>query len=186
MNLIRLWIQIRLLILKNPAIKLPDFQFRSVFEKCFDADAFLTIHEKITSNFTNNSSHFERKCGMIKQSTQFPVMVMRCTLHKKKKEELSCLWKLEETIHAGVEAEKYKNAMRHLMKNGNNEAERICSDQSWSDQTPEQIAKIKESCKINIAVLDYVEEHIKPGVSTEEIDRWVHEETVRHGESQHR
>lgn len=53
-------------------------------------------------------------------------------------------------------------------------------------KTPEQIAKIKESCKINIAVLDYVEEHIKPGVSTEEIDRWVHEETVRHGESQHR
>ena len=48
-------------------------------------------------------------------------------------------------------------------------------------KTPEQIAKIKESCKINIAVLDYVEEHIKPGVSTEEIDRWVHEETVRHG-----
>ena len=26
-----------------------------------------------------------------------------------------------------------------------------------------------------------MEEHIKPGVSTEEIDRWVHEETVRHG-----
>ena len=45
-------------------------------------------------------------------------------------------------------------------------------------KTPEQIAKIKESCKINIAVLDYVEEHIKPGVSTEEIDRWVHEENV--------
>ena len=45
----------------------------------------------------------------------------------------------------------------------------------------DQIAGIKESCKINIAVLDYVEEHIKPGVSTEEIDRWVHEETVRHG-----
>ena len=41
--------------------------------------------------------------------------------------------------------------------------------------------KSKESCKINIAVLDYVAEHIGPGVSTEEIDRWVHEETVRHG-----
>ncbi len=41
--------------------------------------------------------------------------------------------------------------------------------------------KIKESCKINIAVLDYVEEHIRPGISTEEIDRWVHEETVKHG-----
>ena len=49
-------------------------------------------------------------------------------------------------------------------------------------KTPEQIEKIKESCKINIAVLDYVAEHIGPGVSTEEIDRWVHEETVRHCE----
>ena len=48
-------------------------------------------------------------------------------------------------------------------------------------KTPEQIEKIKESCKINIAVLDYVAEHIRPGISTEEIDRWVHEETVRHG-----
>ena len=48
-------------------------------------------------------------------------------------------------------------------------------------KTPEQIAKIKESCKINVAVLDYVAEHIGPGVSTAEIDRWVHEETVRHG-----
>ena len=48
-------------------------------------------------------------------------------------------------------------------------------------KTPEQIEKIKESCKINVVVLDYVAEHIKAGVSTEEIDRWVHEETVRHG-----
>ena len=48
-------------------------------------------------------------------------------------------------------------------------------------KTPEQIEKIKESCKINIAVLDYVAEHIRPGISTEEIDRWVHEETGRHG-----
>ena len=36
--------------------------------------------------------------------------------------------------------------------------------------SPEQIEKIKESCRINIAVLDYVAEHIKAGVSTEEID----------------
>lgn len=31
-------------------------------------------------------------------------------------------------------------------------------------KTPEQIEKIKESCKINVAVLDYVAEHIKAGV----------------------
>ena len=48
-------------------------------------------------------------------------------------------------------------------------------------KTPEQIEKIKESCRINVAVLDYVAEHIKAGVSTEEINHWVHEETVRHG-----
>lgn len=48
-------------------------------------------------------------------------------------------------------------------------------------KTPQQIEKIKESCKINVAVLDYVAEHIKEGVSTEEINRWVHEETVKHG-----
>ena len=48
-------------------------------------------------------------------------------------------------------------------------------------KTPEQIEKIKESCKINVAVLDYVAEHIRPGISTEEINRWVHEETIRHG-----
>ena len=48
-------------------------------------------------------------------------------------------------------------------------------------KTPAQIEKIKESCKINVAVLDYVAEHIGPGVTTQQIDDWVHEETVRHG-----
>ena len=43
-------------------------------------------------------------------------------------------------------------------------------------KTPEQIAKIKESCKINIAVLDYVEEHIKPGVSTEVVCHGIPDE----------
>lgn len=48
-------------------------------------------------------------------------------------------------------------------------------------KTPEQIAAIKESCKINIAVLDYVAEHIKEGVTTEEIDQWVYAETTKRG-----
>ena len=34
-----------------------------------------------------------------------------------------------------------------------------------------QIEKIRRSAKVNIAVLDYVAEHIRPGVSTEEIDQ---------------
>ena len=41
-------------------------------------------------------------------------------------------------------------------------------------KTPEQIEGIRESCKINVAVLDYVAEHIKAGVTTEEIDQWVY------------
>ena len=48
-------------------------------------------------------------------------------------------------------------------------------------KTPEQIEKIKASAQVNIAVLDYVAEHIKEGVTTEEIDRWVYEETTRRG-----
>ena len=48
-------------------------------------------------------------------------------------------------------------------------------------KNPAQIEKIKESAKINIAVLDYVAEHIRAGVTTEEIDQWVYEQTVRRG-----
>ena len=48
-------------------------------------------------------------------------------------------------------------------------------------KNPEQIAAIRESAKINVSVLDYVAEHIKAGVTTQQIDDWVHEETVRHG-----
>lgn len=45
----------------------------------------------------------------------------------------------------------------------------------------EQIEKIKESARINIAVLDYVEEHIKAGISTAEIDKWVYDITTKMG-----
>lgn len=49
-------------------------------------------------------------------------------------------------------------------------------------KTPVQMEKIRESAKINIAVLDYVAERIKAGVTTEEIDRWVYEQTTKmHG-----
>ncbi len=48
-------------------------------------------------------------------------------------------------------------------------------------KTPAQVAAIKESAKVNIAVLDYVAEHIRAGVSTEEIDQWVYQETTRYG-----
>lgn len=45
----------------------------------------------------------------------------------------------------------------------------------------EQIEKIEESAKINIAVLDYVAEHIKAGISTAEIDKWVYDITTKMG-----
>lgn len=46
---------------------------------------------------------------------------------------------------------------------------------------PQQIEGIRKSAKVNIAVLDYVAAHIRAGISTAEIDRWVHEETLRMG-----
>ena len=48
-------------------------------------------------------------------------------------------------------------------------------------KTPEQIEGIRQSAQINIAVLDYVAQHIQEGVTTEEIDRWVYEQTVNAG-----
>ena len=48
-------------------------------------------------------------------------------------------------------------------------------------KTPEQIEGIKASAKINMACLDYVGEHIKPGVSTQDIDDWVYRITTEMG-----
>jgi methionyl aminopeptidase len=48
-------------------------------------------------------------------------------------------------------------------------------------KTAEEIGKLKESAKINIAVLDYVAEHIKEGMSTEEIDQLVYQKTTELG-----
>lgn len=45
----------------------------------------------------------------------------------------------------------------------------------------EQIQGIRESSKINIAVLDYVAEHIRAGMSTEEINTMVHNKTIEMG-----
>ncbi len=48
-------------------------------------------------------------------------------------------------------------------------------------KTPEQIAGIKESAKINVAVLDDIAEHIRVGMSTEEIDQRVYQLTKEMG-----
>ncbi len=48
-------------------------------------------------------------------------------------------------------------------------------------KSKEQIEGIRESSKINIAVLDYVADNIRIGMSTEEIDRLVCEKTAQMG-----
>ena len=45
----------------------------------------------------------------------------------------------------------------------------------------QQLQGMRESSKINVAVLDYVAEHIKAGMTTEEIDRMVYEKTTAMG-----
>ena len=45
----------------------------------------------------------------------------------------------------------------------------------------DQIAGIRQSAKINIAVLDQVAEHIHPGMQTEEIDQMVYSLTTQMG-----
>jgi methionyl aminopeptidase len=48
-------------------------------------------------------------------------------------------------------------------------------------KTEEQIAGIRRSSQLTRNILDLLEGRIVPGVSTEEINRWVHEYTVAHG-----
>lgn len=48
-------------------------------------------------------------------------------------------------------------------------------------KTPEQIAQIKESAKINIAVLDEIEKTIHEGMNTAEIDKLVYDMTTDMG-----
>lgn len=45
----------------------------------------------------------------------------------------------------------------------------------------QQIQGIKESAKINIAVLDYISQNICAGITTEQIDKWVYEQTTERG-----
>lgn len=47
-------------------------------------------------------------------------------------------------------------------------------------RTPEQIEGIRESAKINTALLNHIAEHIQEGMSTEEIDKLVFDFTLAH------
>ncbi len=48
-----------------------------------------------------------------------------------------------------------------------------------SSRTRSRSRGIRESGKINIAILDYVSGNIKEGITTEQIDQWVYEQTVK-------
>ena len=48
-------------------------------------------------------------------------------------------------------------------------------------KTPAEIEGIKRSAEVNVVVLDYLAERITPGITTEQIDQWVHDYTVEHG-----
>ncbi len=48
-------------------------------------------------------------------------------------------------------------------------------------KTPEQIEGIRQSCQATRRILDMLEERIKAGVTTEEINTWVHEATLAAG-----
>ena len=45
-------------------------------------------------------------------------------------------------------------------------------------KTPEQIAKMREAGKLAAEVLEMIGEHVKPGVTTEELDRICHDHIV--------
>lgn len=47
-------------------------------------------------------------------------------------------------------------------------------------KTAADIAAIKKSAVVNIGVLDYVGEHIRAGVTTQEIDTWVYNYCIEH------
>ena len=48
-------------------------------------------------------------------------------------------------------------------------------------KTPEDIEGIKRSAAVNIGCLDTVAANIKAGVTTEQINQWVHNYTIEHG-----
>ena len=53
--------------------------------------------------------------------------------------------------------------------------------ESISIKTPEEIEKMRKACKVTAQILDDVHEIVKPGISTEDINKFVHEETIKMG-----
>lgn len=48
-------------------------------------------------------------------------------------------------------------------------------------KTPEQVEGIRRACRLTVEILDWIGPKIVPGVTTNQIDRWVHDYTVERG-----
>jgi methionyl aminopeptidase len=48
-------------------------------------------------------------------------------------------------------------------------------------KSKDQIEKMRETCRLAASVLDYIEPHVQPGITTDELDRLCHDYIVEHG-----
>ncbi len=60
-------------------------------------------------------------------------------------------------------------------------AERYARDHGIRLKAPADIAAIRRAGRLVVDTLALVARRLRPGIATEEIDRWVHEYTLRHG-----
>ena len=77
---------------------------------------------------------------------------------------------------------KYKKC--HLdsdIKEGKPSNQRLQPPPGVIIKSEEQIAGIRKSCRLTKETLDMVSEKIRPGITTNQINEWVHDYIVRHG-----
>jgi methionyl aminopeptidase len=80
----------------------------------------------------------------------------------------------------GAHAEAPAAWTRHVQRTGST-AERLKGKNSTLIKTPEQIEGIRRSCQATKRILDLMEGRLEPGVTTEQINTWVHEATLAEG-----
>ena len=80
----------------------------------------------------------------------------------------------------GTRAEAPAAWTRHVQRVGST-SERLRGKNSTLIKTPAQIEGIRLSCQATRRILDLLEGRLVPGVTTEEINTWVHEATLKEG-----
>lgn len=60
-------------------------------------------------------------------------------------------------------------------------AERYAREHGIRLKNPADVEAIRRAGRLVVDTLDWVARRLRPGIATEEIDRWVHEFTLRHG-----